>query len=435
MLQLDDVQRPQLILSELDQRESWAGCEALPNPAHRWNVHLNQLTLATLLPWIEQAHSAGNQPPQIWPNPQEASQLWEWLNGTLIETTSARLLLIPTDTIETSELRVPQEWVDIPTWIADYYVMVQLNPDEGLLQIRGYVTHRQLKQGEYSADDRTYAIDESALVQDLDLLWVMAQLEEVSERRSSVAATVAELSEVTAEAFIQQWNQQRLSPQTESALQPRLFLPFEQWAALLNQRQWRDRLYKTRHHGQTRHHGSETDRDLETQPDEILQPSIQSLATVQAKPVQLSQWLEKTFEPAWLALEQLFGPQQQFNLRQSQTSSVSRGKVIYLGALEDPLILCTTITTETDGRVGVRIQLRSPIAASQIVDDSPYEPQRLMEGLQLKLLSPTNNLLQTVMARPEDDYIQLTRFKVSPGQTFSVEARLGKHRAREEFQV
>jgi len=26
---------------------------------------------------------------------------------------------------------VPQEWVDIPEWAADYYLAVQVNPDSG----------------------------------------------------------------------------------------------------------------------------------------------------------------------------------------------------------------------------------------------------------------------------------------------------------------
>jgi len=30
---------------------------------------------------------------------------------------------------------VPQEWVDIPEWAADYYLAVQVNPDSGWLRI------------------------------------------------------------------------------------------------------------------------------------------------------------------------------------------------------------------------------------------------------------------------------------------------------------
>lgn len=420
MLQLDDVQRPQLFLAELEQCESWTRCQALPNPGHRWNVHLNQLTLATLLPWMEQANPEANQPPSIWPNPQDASRLWEWLSGTLIETTTARLLLMPTDTIETSELRVPQEWVDIPTWLADYYVLVQLNPDAGLLQIRGYVSHRQLKQGTYSADDRTYSVDESVLVQDLDLLWVMAQLECASERRASVAA-IPGLSAPQAEALIQQWGQKR-SPHTEPALQQRLRLPFEQWAALLSQHQWRERLH------QDLHPASATTQNKHTSPIPT------TPLPVGMRPVQLSQWFKGSFETAWLALEQLLGPSAKLNPRQLKASSVSRGKVIYLETIENPLVLCTTVTTESDGRVGIRIQLRPPMAASQILEDSPNAPQ-LAEGLQLALLSPSNDSLQVVTARAEDDYIQLSRFKVVPGQTFSIEVSLAGYATQEQFQV
>ena len=35
-------------------------------------------------------------------------------------------MLIPSEAIDDSELEVPQEWVDIPSWAADYYLAVQI---------------------------------------------------------------------------------------------------------------------------------------------------------------------------------------------------------------------------------------------------------------------------------------------------------------------
>ncbi|PSO81051.1 MAG: hypothetical protein BRC41_15925 [Cyanobacteria bacterium QH_9_48_43] len=46
---------------------------------------------------------------------------WEVVNGTAIALSGVRLVLIPSEAADLSELRVPQEWVDIPSWGGDYY--------------------------------------------------------------------------------------------------------------------------------------------------------------------------------------------------------------------------------------------------------------------------------------------------------------------------
>ncbi|MEL7407680.1 MAG: DUF1822 family protein [Cyanobacteria bacterium J06558_2] len=138
-----------------------------------------------------------------------------------------------------SELRVPQEWIDIPEWVADYYLPIQVNLDAGYVRLWGYTTHQKLKQsGEFSYSDRTYSLSEDELIADINALWVARELcpDEVTQ---AAVEPVAELAAAQAENLIT-----RLGSQSQ--LLPRLAVPFATWGALLKNPNWRQRLSATR---------------------------------------------------------------------------------------------------------------------------------------------------------------------------------------------
>ncbi|MBV8884006.1 MAG: DUF1822 family protein, partial [Chroococcidiopsidaceae cyanobacterium CP_BM_RX_35] len=150
-----------------------------------------------------------------------------------------RLVLVPTETIDLSELRVPREWVDIPSWVADYYMAVQVNPDDGYVKIWGYTTHQQLKaNGSYDLGDRTYYLGEDDLIQDLNVLWVMRQLNLEELTRREVAPLPA-LPLAQAENLLRRLGNPGL-------VMPRLAVPFELWGALLDNGNWRQSLHHRR---------------------------------------------------------------------------------------------------------------------------------------------------------------------------------------------
>ena len=204
-----------------------------------WQAHLNQISLAAILPWLQEERAAN-----VVPAVAALPSFWEVVNGTAIESEGIRLVLIPTIAIDLRELRVPQEWVDIPSWNADYYLAVQVNPDAGWIKIWGYTTHHQLKtKGTYDPSDRTYSLDEADLIQDLNVLWVARQL--YAEQLFLEEPLRAEVATVPA----------LLLPQAENLLErlgnpaivfPRLAVPFPLWAALLEHGGWRQRLYERR---------------------------------------------------------------------------------------------------------------------------------------------------------------------------------------------
>jgi Protein of unknown function (DUF1822) len=201
----------------------------------RWRGRLNQMCLDAFLPWLrEEVENA-----RVWTQTAALPSFWEFVNGTAIACEEIRLVLIPTTAIDTAELRVPQEWVDIPDWVADYYIALQVNPNAGWVTIWGYTTHRQLKtKGVYDASDRTYCLDENDLIKDINGLWITHQLCPEEVLRESVAP-LPTLPLAQAENLLQ-----RLG--NSEVVFGRLSIPFELWGALLAHGGWRQRLYERR---------------------------------------------------------------------------------------------------------------------------------------------------------------------------------------------
>ncbi|MDJ0706161.1 MAG: DUF1822 family protein [Leptolyngbyaceae cyanobacterium MO_188.B28] len=218
------------------QTQAWRQSQSLSTPSSRWNGYLNLLCLNTILPWLREDYD-----PQIEPALSASSLLsiWEIVNGVPITLGSNRLILIPTESIDLDEIRIPQEWVDIPAWIGDYYVFVQVNPDDGWVRIAGFTCHRRLKQeGRYDWRDRTYSLDDSDWIADLNVLWVSRQLHPEEATRTAVP-TLDALSLAQANNLIQRLG----DPTTPN---PRLSLPFHQWGALVSHGGWRQRLAESR---------------------------------------------------------------------------------------------------------------------------------------------------------------------------------------------
>ncbi len=209
--------------------------QAFTTDGIRWQAALNQASLQALLPWVQEF--APNA--RLWTNSPALSSFWEVVNGGAIDFNGHRLVVIPTAAIDHSELRVPQEWVDLPSWAGDYYVSVSVNLDDDEIQVLGYATHQTLKQqGQYDSIDRTYHLDEAALIPDTNVIWIAQRLCPDEALRSELAPLPA-LSIEHAENLLT-----RLG--TTVVVVPRLAVPFQQWGALLEHSGWRQRLYQRR---------------------------------------------------------------------------------------------------------------------------------------------------------------------------------------------
>lgn len=201
------------------------------NAFSQWQSYLNQLVVNAFLPWLREELAVEF--------PRVDRSEWELVNGTAITIEDATLLLIPSEAEDLSELRVPQEWIDIPEWRADYYLAAQVNVDAGYVRIWSYTTHQKLKNsGNLDRRDRTYSLSDDELITDINVLWVARELcpDEVTQ---AAVEPVAELTPTQAESLIE-----RLGSQTH--LLPRLAVPFVIWAGLIQNPTWCRRLAAAR---------------------------------------------------------------------------------------------------------------------------------------------------------------------------------------------
>jgi hypothetical protein len=373
------------------QNQSWQQSQSFVTPQGRWNAYLNQMCLSTFLPWLQEEYEPEAT---VWTDDTALPSFWEIVNGTAITVDTKRFVLIPDKTLETREFSVPQEWVDIPGWAGDYYLAVQVDPEGEWLRIWGYTTHEQLKiNGNYDPSDRTYWLDATEMIEDLNVLWVVRQLCPDEQTRAAIAPLPV-VPDTQAENLLE-----RLA--NPAILNPRLELPFELWGALLEREDWRQRLYQQR----------------QRQSAEIVSTPVR---------VNLSQWFQNIFEDTWTTIEALFPSQPDFalSLRRTSEQVVRRAKLINLETqvASPALVLLLILEAEADGRMGIRIQLRPTDADAH-----------LPTNIRLALLSPTGETIQLVEARDRDNQIQLKRFKCTPGTPFAVQIALNEANITEEF--
>ncbi|MEB3182284.1 MAG: DUF1822 family protein [Nostocaceae cyanobacterium] len=201
-----------------------------------YQAYINNLCLSAILPWLQEDFSPQAQPAF---NTAALPSIWEFVNGCAISVANKRFILIPSEAIDISELRVPQEWIDIPSWVGDYYLAVQIEPDAGWVRVWGYSTHEKITTvASYQPSDRTYSLDASQIFSDISSLAVVQRLCPQEPTKSSIAL-LPSLPQQQAENLIA-----RLS--NLKVITPRLAIPFQLWGALIEHGGWRYRLYQRR---------------------------------------------------------------------------------------------------------------------------------------------------------------------------------------------
>ena len=303
------------------QAAIWQQSQASTNSWGRWNAYLNQLCLDTILPWLQAEYLPTAT---TWLPSASIPMVWDLVTGAVITVGTTRIALIPTESIDQSELEVPQEWVDIPSWAADYYLGVQVDSDNCHLHIYGYTTHQQLKtQAIYDSTDRTYCMSSDDLNPDLNGLWLTVD-------RYPVTATRAALAPIPAFAI------DRINPLIErlgnpTEILPRLAVPFAVWAAIVEQPQLRQRLYQQRQTGQ-------------------------STSAV----TRLSGWLQGQIDTIWQTLDLVLLPPQiatatRSNRSTPANSDLYRGKIYTLATGQIALVIGITAVSNIESRIDLQI--------------------------------------------------------------------------------
>ena len=384
-----------LEISPAVQGESWQQSQVYATPSRRWCAYINQICLEIFLNWLRTEYVANATAGECIPG---VPGFWEFINGTVVLLGQKRVVLIPSEAIDDGELEVPQEWVDLPSWAADYYLAVQVKADGDWVRFWGYTTHQELKSlANYDPVDRTYCLDAQDLTKDLNTFWMTYQFS--TEEMKTAIAPLAELSTTQAENLCQ-----RLG--NSSVTFPRLAVPFTTWGALLENQQWRQHLYQQR------------------QQKQQLQSSTER--------VNLSGWLEGIYETSWKTIETFLGTNSHslaFNFRSSSglaSASVKRAKLIDLGMQieSQKLVLLVALTLEANQEVSIRVQLHP--ASGEI-----YLPA----NIKLALLSESAEIIHQVQTREQDNYVQLPRFDGEVGECFTIQVAIDDCQITENFVV
>lgn len=215
---------------------AWDHHQHLSNPSSRYQGYINELCLQVVLSWL---HEEIAPQAKIGFCTTALSSFWELVNGTVVCIDDMRIVLVPQESIDFSELRVPQEWVDIPGWAGDYYLGVLVNPDANYVSVWGYTSHAVIKnRGNYDPSTRTYAVADFDLINDISVFPVARELC-ANEQTQGEVIPLDYLSTTQAHNLINRLG----NPET---IAPRLQIPFAMWGALIANGGWRQNLYQRR---------------------------------------------------------------------------------------------------------------------------------------------------------------------------------------------
>lgn len=173
------------------------------------------------------------------------------VNGFVLQVGTTRIGFIPSETIDLEEFEVYQEWVDLPNWVADYYVPVQVDLEQQYLHLWGFISYADLKaKATLDPIFRTYHVNAAHTISNLDLLQADYELSALTSEpmaQAEIKPVIDRLSASQAAGFIEQLQQQ------SSHLSPRLDLSFPTWGAILNEPQWLLDLYAPTLHQAPQH--------------------------------------------------------------------------------------------------------------------------------------------------------------------------------------
>ena len=352
-----------LPITEEIQQESWQRSQLYSNPTSRCQAYLNYLCWQTFTPWLEAwLEEDGNKSNLI--DQKYIPDIWEFVNGSMVNLGQTKIALIPSETTDLEEFDIPQEWVDISQWQADYYLAIQVNlnlSDEAWMRVLGYVSYQQLKhKGVYDQSDRSYYISQEYLEEDITDILLSPQTSPTEQK----FVTQIELSSVTANELLEKLG-------NPSVYSPRLAIPFRQWEILMTNPQWRHKLYQKR--------------------IELAKVSLCSSPSVN-----LRKWLQdlvNTFEEGWQTVETLFNPIEPILVRGYQNTE----KTITKEAIPPLINLLQPNNPEKErtqaagvlGKIGVGYP--EVIAAlTELLDTAKEEETRWQAALSLGKVDPDN---------------------------------------------
>uniref|UniRef100_UPI0025CC40B7 DUF1822 family protein n=1 Tax=Chamaesiphon sp. GL140_3_metabinner_50 TaxID=2970812 RepID=UPI0025CC40B7 len=101
----------------------------------------------------------------------------ETIDGFALSVSGVKIVFIPSHDLDLAGFEIQQEWVDLSNWAADYYVPIQIDIEHNYLHLWGFISHRSIqKVATLDRTLRSYEIDGSDLIEDLQILWMSCEL-------------------------------------------------------------------------------------------------------------------------------------------------------------------------------------------------------------------------------------------------------------------
>ncbi len=162
-------------------------------------------------------------------------------------------------------------------------------------------------------------------------------------------------------------------------------------------------------------------------PNAVAHPALSARQTR----VNLGQWFENLFENSWIALEEVFGNinEKKFALRNVSSlgeDSVARAKIIDLGLQlgNQSLVLLVALALFSQQKVEILVQIHP-------LSEKLYLPSHL----KINLFSDTGKIIQEVVSRSNDNFIQLKRFRGDFGESFYIQVSHDNFTIKETFVI
>lgn len=377
-----------LQISSTIQQEASEKAQCHSNRIAQYNAYINRVCLYTFINWLDD-----EQTPVIFPSKEGLFEILEVMNGCAIDIDRRRIVIIPCEISDFDCLCIPQEWIDIPSFVGDYYLAVTVDLEavgsESIMRVEGFATHRQIKQfASFNDTERTYNLAVDELIQSLtvmDVSWGIQMRAIIPELLPLTTDEANSLLELFGDKAI-------ISPRL------RVDVPFTQWGALLANDVLRRQLYIRRFNNVTH-------------------------------PNNLNQWLNNIFDTAWQSLDNILNTESRFafNFRQREYAirdfSVAGVKLIDLEMeVGSKSVALLVGVMPVANEVAVRVQLHS-------VNGDTYLPP----NVKLALLSTSGTTLQECSSRVQDNFIQLKRFTCPQGTAFRICVAMNSFSLTEDF--
>jgi hypothetical protein len=214
-------------ISEQDKEEAEANTRCYANQTGRNYAFVNYLCHKVFSKWVKEYQEIESNN-KVFSSDNNLARIWQFINGSVVNIHDKRLILIPSDATDLEGFEVQQEWVDIPNLAGDYYLPVRVDLEKNYLHIWGFISRKNLqKRADYDKLDKLYIVSSGDVIDDIETLWIALEL---YEEKGDFEA-LPSLTESEAAKLIKTYSQ----PLPYS---PRLKGNFQEWMALLNEKEW-----------------------------------------------------------------------------------------------------------------------------------------------------------------------------------------------------